>query len=303
MTLDYRGNALAVGSVYALLGRLQNDASAGAVLDVGRGAPVHASGSRLFPVLKIADAEDVRFPDSKSVRRWIVVQDARWADAAYAGVTSIGSGTGNNYQGSTEWHTVLRDPKVRASMLLDTGNATSGLNCRTTYQQSPVHYLGNDNLYWFRIACNNLAQIQTARWGVWGGGANTPPATGGRPSKGLWLEFDRAVSTTKIKLCASGGSTVSTADTGITMVDLAIRDWFVGLIGGKGQVWETTSSPNPLTNVSSDLPSTANALAGRMFFQIEKLTTGPSTNSGYLYSLGQAPLALASNVVPLIPEY
>lgn len=301
MTNDYRGQALSVGSVYVPLAKLRHDAAAGQVVDLGgKARPLQVKGGQLYPVAKLVDTEDPRLPLSQAMRDWMNIQTARWWDAAYAGIGSSGSGTGTNYQASPEYHPIARDDGTIACHMLDTGSGTSGVNCRTVYTSAPCLYLGTGRLYWQRIAINNLAQIQTFRFGFWGGGASTPGATGGRPGKGLWLEFDRAISTSKLWLACADGGSVTTADTGLAAANNLVGDWCFGVTGGKGFAWEVRTQESALCNVATNLPSTANAQAGRLFFQIEK-TNPASSSGGYLFNMGQAPLWTPTLLLPSFP--
>lgn len=304
MTNDYRGNGVAVGVKYVPLATLRNDdGTNGPILDEGpRSRPRAIPGAQLVPIGALVDTLDARLPTIE-LRRWMGRQPAVWWASPFAGIGQIGSGTGNSYVASPEYHPIVRNLRTNAAFVVDVGNGTSGTNCRTVYGSNAVSYLGEGFLYWFRMSVDFMANLQTARFGLWGGGnGTTPPAGGGRPAKGVWLEWDRAIHATKIRLCAADGGTVSTSDVGIDLANNDPLDWFVGISGGKAKAWEITADENPLTNVASNLPSTENAKAARMFFQAQKLTTSPSSSVGYLYCLNMLPLGDPASLYPNIPQ-
>lgn len=288
---DHTGRALEIGALYAALVSLRSerDSGARAVVSLGEGEPAHVAATDL---IRAAD-----LLASRKLRGWIAQFALQWWAHALTATSQVVSGTGTSSVAAGQYHAVARDASVLSTLVVETGGATSGTNECCRYLTSPNLYLRTGARFVFRSSAAQVAEIQVARWGLWGN--NATPTSGARPTHGVWLEFDRAISTTLIYLCSADGGAVASVSTGITL-DTSMRTWVIDQTALGFNVYEIeTGTLAVIASTSTPVVSSFQAGTARAFWQITKKAAA-SGNWGDIYCPFFAPI-LAETYVKELP--
>lgn len=199
----------------------------------------------------------------------------------FAAWTTSTAGLGSSvFTNRAQWLSQQRVPGVFYCTTLSTGTETTGTNEASACLTQRALYLYDNFRMFVRHDVSNFASFSQFRIGVWTNDPTPPVARSGRPTYGIWLEFDAATNgNSNWWLCAANGSTVSTADTGISATTSGQRAWILEYEGTASlKAWElNTSSVAAVATLTTNLPSGGGSdinRAGVAFFH------GRSANSG-----------------------
>lgn len=268
MASDREGQTIQNGDDVVLIGKARGISGARVPIVLGSGRTI------------VAAAADVLRAE-RLLNLWAPAL-AGMVDVWRIGTTGVGttlSGTGSVYTLNHRWDTEDQGADVVSGLTIETGNGTSGTNAALAYAFHRFHLAVGRKIR-FRIKVSNPSAIQAFRVGV-AGDYGLPGATG-RPTSGIWLEFDRAVSTTAIYLAAGDGTSQSaTAATGITLSTFQ-DTWIAGYLEfvSTSSIKLYTVSGGVATlraTHGTNVPNDAQGRASKVIHQIDKDNTAGAT--------------------------
>lgn len=233
----------------------------------------------LLQVQNLADLTDV---DAAVANLGIERADIAAGSMSLAGANSFINGTngwGSAVSGSPTFYT--SNPRYTSSeqglecapMLKIDGQATaSGTQALVAYMFQRV-YLATGRAFRFCMRANNTSGTLAVRAGLWADDNN--PTASGRPSGGVWIEWDTSVSTS-LYLCVSDGSTVTAvACSTLTITDLTGSDtqvvWVVFESTASVKLYKDEAGTQTLeATATTNVPSDTTSRACRPFLQLEK---------------------------------
>lgn len=278
---DFSGRTLEIGALYAVLARLrgERDSGAHAIVSRGEGPPELVSAA---DIIRAAD-----LLHNRALRSWIGQHMVQWWAQALQATSQVVAGTGTSSIAVPQYHPAMQTLSSLASLCVETGGATSGANSCVRYFSTANFWIQNGTRHVFRCSARNLAEIQAARFGLWGN--NATPTSTGRPGYGAWFEFDRAISPTLLYLCSADGGAVASSSTAIAL-DGNWRTWVVDQTSSGFRCYEVEAGNlAQVCTTSTPVVSSAQAASVRPFWQIEKVASA-TANWGDLYCSLFAPI-------------
>jgi hypothetical protein len=269
---DRLGNALAVGDDVMLAAKLLHVAAGKAVVDV-RGNALVLDEARLL----LASQVDAAIARARSI--WPRISPVIDARRNFAGVATATTGSGVSFfTGRAQWLTQTQQAGFHTCFQANSSLNTSGVHAGSICgAPRGAWHLYDGTRWFFRFDLNVANRFSVMRLGFWGNDPATPIATTGRPSHGLWMEYDPAtLANSNWWLCCANGGAVSVADTGLAITTSLERPMLFDFVSTSlAKLWLlSTGAPSQVAQLTTNLPNTWTARVGVPFVHLLSANTG-----------------------------
>jgi hypothetical protein len=198
-----------------------------------------------------------------------------WGEAGNAGFGSTLTGTGSQYMTNPRWYPHMQGLDHTCAWNIETGTGTAS-DSALMYSFHYNGYAAVGRRFRFRISVDNNWGIEQFRIGFYGD--YTAPTGTARPTSGLWIEYDRSVSTTQLYL-ASGDGTGQSATALSTLTLATLEDTFYTFeiefeSTSTINIYEVSGTSKTLRAThTTNIPTDSRSRALKFFASIEKLNS------------------------------
>lgn len=271
MVVDLAGSVVQVGDSRLLSGIVRRIEGSNLVVVLPDGQVVRVDGASTALAGKTVSL-------AQSV--WSRLDNVFEPKRAFNGVATATTGTGVSwFVGRAMWLTQTQQAGFHSCFQANSSLNTSGVHAASICGVARGSWHLYDAARWFfRFDLNIANRFAAMRVGFWGNDPVTPVATTGRPSHGIWIEYDPAtLANSNWWFCASDGSTVAVEDSGLaitTSLERAVLFDYVD--SAMTRLWLLGDGVVPVDagEIKTHIPSSWTARVGTPFVQVLSANTG-----------------------------